>query len=59
MTRDKLCAILETLTVLAIHTATDYSLTPEEQYDIISRDIETCVDAVCDTLQQTIKPSSN
>lgn len=46
MTRDDLRSILEQFAICAIHTATDESLTAEQQYQLIG----TCIDMLAETV---------
>ena len=60
MTRNELAKILEQFAVCAIHTATDESLTSEQQYQLIASGIDIIAETVTICTKRKIPcPSAN
>ena len=60
MTRDELTKILEQFAICAIHTATDESLTTEQQYQLIGTGIDMIANTVMICTERKIpSPSAN
>lgn len=60
MTRDELTKILEQFTICAIHTATDESLTAEQQYQLIGTGIDMVAETVMICTKRKLPcPSAN